>query len=332
MDRYNFVFRDISVCRTDAFTEARTDEFKLLIALYELGGKATDEELSDLSGISKSRCAAALDFWCGAGIIAPVELGEYGNSIGEEFSEREDDVLLEQTSLQVASQIRDKKLADLMVTLAELLEKPALSPSEVKKITTLTGVYGLSDDYIAELASYMKEHAGDKGAFSVFKLYSRAVRLCDEGIDTTEALEIHIKNEKTYMEIRMIVGIYNRQLTKYEKESFNKWCYEFGYSPAIIKLAFDESVEYGKGYNRAYMDKVLSGWHAAGCKTVEDCLADKQRFKDGKNTADVQKPTAQKSERSSRKPKSNAPKFGDIDPEDALKKALARSFWDKKGN
>ena len=326
MSRYSFILKNRSVCETPAFSEARTDELKLLIALMELKGCADADVLSELAGISRGKCSAAIEFWQEAGVIAPAEIGDYGSTVSEEFGARSDDELFEKSGEQIASEIRNKKLAALFGTLAEFAEKPELSPAEIKKITQLTSVYGLSDDYIAELASYMKE----KGTLTIFKLYNRAVKLSEEGVDTAEALEARIKCDKTHIEIRVACGIYDRSLTEQEKASFDKWTGEFGYSIQIIKAAYDQTVECIGKYRRDYMDKILSSWHSAGCKTLEDCISNRDSFraKPRENSSDEQKPLG----RSVRRQKPAAPKFGDINPEEALKKALSRSFWDKKEN
>lgn len=326
MSRYSFVLKDVSVCETQAFSEARADELKLLIALMELKGCADFDVLSELAGISVGKCSAALEFWQEAGVIAPAEIGDYGSTVSEEFKAREDDELFEQSGEKIASEIRNKKLAALMITLAELTEKPEISPAEVKKITQLTSVYGLSDDYIAELASYMKE----KNTLTVFKLYNRAVKLCEEGVDTVEALQTRIKCDRTHTEIRVACGIYGRSLTEQEILSFNKWTGEFGYSVQIIKAAYDRTVECIGKYRRDYMDKILTSWHTSGYKTLEDCKNDREGAK--AQSAAEGAAEHSPSSRPPRKPKNTAPKFGDINPEEALKKALSRSFWDKKEN
>ena len=63
------------------------------------------------------------------------------------------------------------------------------------------------------------------------------------------------------------------------------------------------------------MDKILTAWHEAGCKTLAECVAHQGE----------QKSTAEEPKRAK---KSEAPKlrYGDFDIDDAFQKALNRSY------
>ena len=150
MIRHNFRFTDKRPTSTEAFSEATESELKVLVALMECGGAASDEELLEATGVSKSRLASAIALWQGEGIIEendtpPTEKPKtpYGNSIIDEFEERVGtDELYEESAAEVASNIRNKSLASLMDECAAMMGKPMLSPSEVKRIAGLSVQYG----------------------------------------------------------------------------------------------------------------------------------------------------------------------------------------------
>jgi DNA replication protein DnaD len=66
------------------------------------------------------------------------------------------------------------------------------------------------------------------------------------------------------------------------------------------------------------MDKVLSGWHAKGLSTLEECRAANSVSK-----AAAEKPTPT---RPKAKSKPEKPRYGDFDVNDAFAKALERSY------
>jgi hypothetical protein len=78
---------------------------------------------------------------------------------------------------------------------------------------------------------------------------------------------------------------------------------------------------------------LLADWHNAGCKTVEECLT---RYEEVKRLRTEEEAT--KRETSGAKPKraraeqKQKPRYGDFDPEAALKMALSRSFFDENSD
>ena len=71
------------------------------------------------------------------------------------------------------------------------------------------------------------------------------------------------------------------------------------------------------------MDKVLTAWHEAGCKTVSDC---RQRIEEEK----AKKQAEAKATVSKKRPKATAetPRYGNFDINEAFNNAVARSFTD----
>ena len=306
------------------FAEASREELRVLLALIELDGCfESDESLAALAKVSKARCIAALSFWEESGVI----MRDDGTpTLTDEFSERlGTDEIYEEESLVVARQIRDENLASMLDECATLMELPALSNTEIKQISGLCTQLALSPEYVVTLAAALAE----KGKLRVGRLVGEAKKLSDKGIDKIESLEAYIQSyEQTNgaeWEYRRVMGIYNRNLSKPEKEFFRKWSEDFGYSAAIISEAYDIAIasSSGKGVC-SYMDSVLTGWHEAGCTTVSECQA--------KRDSDRAAFSSAKSE-SKKKSKSTPekPRYGDFDINDAFKKALERSYGESSG-
>ena len=318
MSKYSFEHSGTLATDTETFAEATADELKLLVALLEKKSFDSVEQIASVAGISKPRCISAITLWKEAGVIKEVEESYYGNKLTDEFSTASLTELEEQSAKETAEVIRNKKLADLFVELAAMAGKPMLSPAEVKKVTALSSQYAVSEDYIAALAAHMSEES----EFTVHKLVGRAMRLCERGVDTVEELEIYISDKERerseFAELRRELGIRGRKLSKSESAYFKKWMHEYGFSVEIIGEAYDmTTLNIGRSDFR-YMDKLVSDWYNEGCVTLADCLARSERVKSEMDSK-FAKPVTQKV-------KKETPRFNDVDPEEALKKALSRSF------
>lgn len=329
MSRYNFDISDVSVCKIEAFSEATADELRVLIAMRELCGVAEIDELSALAGVSRARVASGVALWQEAGILIPraEDSAARANTVTEEFEERLfSGELYEDGGTEVARSIRDNRLASLMTECASLMGKPMLSASEVKRIASLSSQYSLSEEFIAVLAA----HLAAKESLTVTRLVSRAIKLAEKGIDTVEELEVYIEEDARmrgeFSEVRKMLGIYNRKLSSSEEGYLRKWTQGFGYTTEIIGEAYDiTAINTGKA-SFAYMDKLLSDWSTSGCKTVEDC---RRRYEKSKEERDALAKEKTKDIPRKKSAKST-PRYGDFDPEEALKQALQRSFPGKK--
>ena len=203
------------------------------------------------------------------------------------------------------------------------MDKAALSTHEVKIICTLNTEYALSPEYITTLAA----HLAAKGKFTAVKLREDGKRLAAKGIDTLESLEQYIierENESAdEWEIRRTLGIYNRNLTPSERDYFKKWTGELGYSTSIVALAFDVCVLNTGKLSCPYMDTLLTSWHKAGCKTIEECRSANASHKAQGDSE------AASSTRKRAKVEPEKPRYGDFNVNEAFKHALSRSFGDE---
>ncbi len=333
MTRYEYAFTGKRPTETEAFPSASVEELKVLVALYELGGACSEEELFAASGVPKFRLASVLALWQAVGVITENADGKsappsenvtpYGNKITDEFEERVTaDEIYEEPAKVVAENIRSRRLASLMEECAALMGKAGLSPAEVKKIAGLCVQYALSEEYVAVLASHLAEN----GILTVTRLVSRAIRLTEMNVNTAEELEAYIadsEREKAgFAELKRIFGIYDRRITPSEEKYFRKWLFEYSFDTEIIGEAYDITVlNTGKRALR-YMDTILDDWHAAGCKTVDACRKRYDEAKSEKNAA-LEKQTAPK-----KKAETKKMRYGDFDPEEALRQAIERSYAD----
>ena len=139
-----------------------------------------------------------------------------------------------------------------------------------------------------------------------------------------EALCVYIEDAKsengTDKEFRRLFGIWNRKLSRADREYFRRWSEDFGYSTEIVGEAYGimTANNASGGVSLKYIDTILTHWHEAGCKTVAQCRAEEERSR------------AEKAEKNGgkigRKKPEAKPKFVDFDVEDAFQRALQRSY------
>ena len=312
----------IRVIGSQAFSEASREELRVLLALLELSGEAESlEALSEAAMISSARCRSALAFWEESGIIS-VDNGE--PTITEEFDERVVRGEIDEVpAVQVAETIRDEGLAQMIQEVAVIMGQVCLSNDDVKKLTGLYTQYSLSPYYIAILANHLK----NRGVLTIRRLCDEAIKLCEKGFDTPEALEAYLKDlEDTSgveWEFRRLLGIYNRALSPAERRYFKKWSEEYGFSVGVVGMAYDIAVlntKSGRGDLR-YMDSILTSWHEVGCKTVGDC---ERHIEAEREKRKVEKVACGSKKTSKTTPPT--PRYGNFDINEAFNDAVARSF------
>ena len=168
----------------------------------------------------------------------------------------------------------DKRFAGLAAEL-EKARGSVLSPSEREILAYLCGSLELTPEYLLVAAAYCR----DRGKKKMSYLEKMVAGWLEEGIDTYEKAEVHIRRltRQEYDEgrIRRLFGLPERALTAREKACINRWCGEYMTPDALIKLAYDRAVEATGKVSFAYIDKVLAAWTAKGITTVEAAEAER---------------------------------------------------------
>lgn len=168
----------------------------------------------------------------------------------------------------------DKRFAGLAAEL-EKARGSVLSPSEREILAYLCGSLELTPEYLLVAAAYCR----DRGKKKMSYLEKMVAGWLEEGIDTYEKAEIHIRRltrqEDDEGRIRRLFGLPERALTAREKACINRWCGEYMTPDALIKLAYDRAVEATGKVSFAYIDKVLAAWTAKGITTVEAAEAER---------------------------------------------------------
>ncbi len=317
MSDYRFKLRTDAILKGGFLSELSADEMRILLALIARGGSVSKEELQEITGCTAARVASATMLFSEAGVAVPRDAVR----VTEEFeSPRLITESYEPGSAEIAKTVRDNDLAELIDDFTRLIGKGALKPFEAGKITSLVEEYELTAEYIALYMAHLHERGRLTSAAA---LHSGAVKLFNDGIRDVESLNRYIQTVESTSaltsEIKSALGIY-RRLSPTEEGYIKKWTEELSYSVPVVSLAYDITVLNTGKVSFKYMDKLISDWHAAGCTDVAQC---EERYNErSKELAEGAKPAR----RGEEKPKL---KYGDFDPEEALKNAIKNSgFFD----
>ncbi len=316
MPEYTFKVNTELLTSSQCFEGASAEELRVLLAIIAHGSRGiTVNALAKTAKTSPARAKAAIALFEEENILIKQD-GKASDNVVFEF-ENNDEVL--ESASSTAKSIRDNDLYELLGECENLLEK-SLEHREAAIITRLAAEKGLSAQYILTMLAFLTD---TRTRVSVSILDREIAKRVNDGITTLEELEVYIeersKEIKGEMELKRLFGLYS--ISPKQRAFFKKWLQEYGYSIPIISEAYDISSDATTSPSLPYIDKILTSWHNAGCKTINECRTQNElhreeyaRSKGSKKSADT--------------PKSNIPKYSNYDANEALMRALERSYSD----
>lgn len=301
----------------NALCEAGADDLRVLLALCELE-EADTVRIADALGLSTATVETALAFWRGAGLLTCKSAASTATAPKERKSARplREDSLCELGGAEIAAKVKERGLSEL-VNAAEQQCGRLFNRTELSILVGLSEELGLDGAYILTLLSYC-DSLGD-GPKPLRYAERVALRLCEHGIDTCQALEEYIKEQELLHSVegglRRMFGIGARKLTPREERAFLTWTQEYGFGEELIGAAYDVTVGATGKASVAYTDKILAHWHEAGIRTVAEAEALLLREKEEKAKGRRPARHTAKEERTS-----------SFDVGDFFQKALDRSY------
>ncbi len=249
---------------------ATEPDLKVIIYLYANGDYTVSEMVREL-GLNQGEIEAALSFWRGAGIIAPVSAGRKKKELSS--------VNLYQTydseTISEAVQ-KDNDFRSLAEMVGDLLGR-VLNKNDYNSLYYLYDYVNLPADFICGVAQYS---TGQKKT-SLQYIMKTALGLYDDGIDTYEKLEELIakkeKTRKSANRLKKICGMGDRDLSPKENAHVERWFETWDIPFDLVKLAYDKTVDATGKVQFAYMNTILKNWHESGYKTEEDVKAEEKK-------------------------------------------------------
>ena len=149
-----------------------------------------------------------------------------------------------------------------------------LNTEELKILLGFVRYLGLPAEVISVLVSYCKDRSRQKSGRnpSLRTIEKEAYAWAEQGIDTLEeaAAFIHSQNQRRSQlhQLMNVLQIRGRALTPAEEKYARSWL-EMGFALDAIADAYERTCLNTGGMNWPYMHKILSRWHEAGFKNLE---------------------------------------------------------------
>lgn len=244
---------------------AASGDAALLYLYLRCGNDPSAAETALQLGASRMACAAAtlrqLGLW--------PEERRSSIPVGEHPSYSERDVL--------DAMDHDNAFRLLYGEVQRLLGKN-LNTEELKILLSFTRYLGLPEEVISVLVSYCKDRARQKSGHnpSLRAIEKEAYNWAERGIDTLEeaAAYIHSQNVRNsrISALMRTLQIRGRALTQAEEKYATSWL-DMGFEDGVIAMAYEKTCLNTGALNWNYMNKILSSWHDAGFKTVDQIKA-----------------------------------------------------------
>jgi DnaD/phage-associated family protein len=115
------------------------------------------------------------------------------------------------------------------------------------------------------------EACAAKGVKNFNMMDGQIQKLYDKGLVSHESLTQHLSAQSAAnSKIKAVFSAAGerRDITARDRDAYNTWTYTWGFGDEVILYAAELSKE--KEYPMSYLNKILSSWHAAGLKTLDD--------------------------------------------------------------
>jgi len=336
---------------SELLREASAEDLRVLICLLS-GVSAAPAALAKAAGCSQARVRGALAYWQEAGITpeslraagtlpspapetaaaaaaAPGMTGTAGTTTKPDATARKPLMSARELSPRAESEnaeyIRQNDLLPLLDACQQQMGRH-FNPSEMAVIVGLSEQLGLDDAYILTLVN----HCARTGKKTLRYLEKMAIGLFDDGIDTAEALDAHLKRQEMAStaegKLRRLFGIGDRSLSHKERDCFTRWVADYGFDMEVIGLAYDITVDSKQKALVGYADAMLKHWYEAGCRDLPsvEALLERERLA-GINA----RPAGRPRPGAGTGGKAPAPLGGSFDTDDFFNRALERSYGKK---
>lgn len=175
----------------------------------------------------------------------------------------------------VAERIAESTDISCLMQSAQQILGRLISNGESATLLMLHDDFGLPSDVIVMLLQY----AQSIGRANMRYIEKTAMNWADEGILTHEKAEEKLQRlaecREAWHTVEQAVGIPHRAPSDKEQTFASVWVTEWKFSPAMIREAYDRSVDNTGKFSTSYMNKILERWHKNGITTTRQAEEDK---------------------------------------------------------
>ncbi len=211
----------------------------------------------------------ALDHWCERGVLCST-VEEQPAAEPEKKPKAVRSAAVKPGRDEVARRgFEDPEIA-FMLREAEQKLGRILRQSESSTLVWLHDDMGLPGSLILMIIGF----AVTEGRANIGYIERTAIEWANDGVADIEAAEQRLvimrRRKSAWHIVETAMGIEHRSPTKAELEMADTWINEWNYGHDIIREAYEVCINTTSKFSMPYIKKVVSEWHKAGVKTVED--------------------------------------------------------------
>jgi DnaD/phage-associated family protein len=242
---------------------ATADNLKVLLYCLRHAGKSLSAgEISRAVSVAEENVASSFDFWKQRGLFDSVERAALGEPVPVSKSPPIIERDYEFSPSEISDIIKDSNDVKYLFKCAESLHGRPLKPTEQKALAVIIEEYRMKP----EIALMLMEYCFSIGKSSPSYIKKAAAAWLEQGIDSIESAEAHIKHLKCYhSEENELIRLFEvKDIPEARKPLFKKWLYEFNFSKEIIFDAYQITLEKTGKLEYTYMDRILTSWNKDG--------------------------------------------------------------------
>jgi len=247
-------------------------QLKVLLLGLKNPADINEQDIADFLSVPLPDVVDALNYWADLGVLSNAE--EKAAEVKPEKKSPKKKITpskLSKPSPEEAMRIaaESPKITRLLRE-AELKFKKTLSPTDRATIVYLCDTAGIDPMLLLWFINFAEKEE----KLNLRYVESTALKWFDEGVTTVVEAEkkasVIFEKRSAWGVVRKAMGIPYRMPSAKEEELSYTWVSEYGYGPDILKKAYDACVDATSDFSIPYITKVLSEWHKAGVKTLED--------------------------------------------------------------
>lgn len=240
-------------------------QLKVILSVFSaIEEEIVPEKIAGNLNLDVNDVSDALGFWCELGYLKT-------ESVKEPAPKK---AVLRKTEKPSREEIADRAESDdkIKFILSEAEQKfgRTLRQNECSSLIWLYSDEGLAPSILIMLLDYCR--INDK--MNIGYIERVAIDWINAGVDTVAAAEERIAmleaRKKAWHKVSAAFGLVKRSPSAKEERLAYKWVYEWGYDRAILKEAYDRTVDTISEFKMNYVEKVLASFYKNGIKNLSD--------------------------------------------------------------
>mgnify|MGYP004526420465 CR=1 FL=1 len=245
-------------------------QLKVLLYIFRnIAAMPDAQNISSALGVPVADINDALRYWCDAGILYPLEEQKTEPAKTADKPKTVAAQVTKPDRAEVAKRGLECPEIAFLLQQAQQIFGRNLRQSEASTLVWLYDDQGMGVAVLLMLIQY----AMSENRCNIGFIERTALDWINSGVTDLKSAEQKVKEFalcKTAWGIVCSAFHIDRAPSKKEQENAHKWVNEWGYDKQMLKTAYDLCVDTTSKMSLPYIDKIVTGWHKQGVKTLGD--------------------------------------------------------------